>query len=281
MAIRSILVNLDNSRHTQARVDVAAALAIQHEAHLVGLASMGWALMPADYDGTLGLGAYQAAAIRGLEELAQACIADFRQQVQRLGVPSHEERAEIGFPVTAMPRAARYCDLTVITQVDPDDEHALRTPQLAEDVLLQSGRPLLVLPYAGESRIAPPRRVLVGWNGSREAARALHDALPFLQRADTVEVAAFAAPDDLDADLGDVPGADIGLWLARHGVQVEVKPVAATVAAGEALLSHAADMNADLLVAGGYGHTRFREAILGGVTRTLLHSATLPVLLSH
>lgn len=281
MAIRSILVNLDNSKHAANRVAAAAALAIEHDAHLVGLASTGWVVLPADINSSLGLGAYEAAAMRGLNELAQACVEDFRHQVERLGVRSHEGRCEVGYPADAMPLAARYCDLTVVTQTDPDEEYALRTPHLAEDVLLHSGRPLLVLPYASQWTIAPAARVLVGWNASREAARAMHDALPLLREATSVEVAVFETPEDVDVDHGDVPGADIGLWLARHGVKVDVRYVATGVAAGQALLSHAADMGADLIVAGGYGHKRFRESVLGGVTRTLLRTAPVPVLLSH
>lgn len=281
MAFRSILVNLDNGKHARARIAAAAALAIEHDAHLVGLASTGWVLVPADINGSLGLGAYQAAAMRELQEIAQSCVNDFRQQVERLGVLSHEERIEIGYPADAMPRAARYCDLAVVTQTDPDDDYVLRTPHLAEDVLLQSGRPLLVLPYAGERTAAPANRILVGWNGSREAARAMQDALPLLCKAASVEVAVFETPEDVDVEHGDVPGADIGLWLARHGVKVDVRYVATGISAGEALLSHAADMGAELIVAGGYGHARLREAVLGGVTRTLLRSAPVPVLLSH
>ncbi|NCT85333.1 MAG: universal stress protein [Comamonadaceae bacterium] len=280
MAIRSILVNLDNGKHTPARVAAAAALALRHEAHLVGLASTGWIVLPA-FDDSLGPAGYQETAIRELRDIAEGCVNDFRRQVERLSVPSFEHRIEVGYPVDAMPRAARYCDLAVVTQVDPDEDYLLRDPQLAPHVLLRSGRPLLLLPYAGECAVAPARRVLVGWNASREAARALHDALPWLRDAETVEVAVFETPEDVDLDHGDIPGADIGLWLARHGVKVDVKYVPSSVGAGEALLSHAADMSADLIVAGGYGHSRFREVVLGGVTRTLLRSAPVPVLLSH
>jgi len=102
-----------------------------------------------------------------------------------------------------------------------------------------------------------------------------------LKAATHVEVVVFEAPEDVGLQHSEVPGADIGLWLARHGVAVEVQYIPAQVAAGEALLSHAADISADLIVAGGYGHSRFREAVLGGVTRTLLRSSPVPVLLSH
>lgn len=281
MSFKSILVHLDNGREAQARVAAAAALALQHDAHLIGLASTGWIAMPPDLNGGSGLAAYQELALKELQELAEASVRSFREQVQRLGVASWEDRIDIDYAGGAVPLAARYCDLTVVTQTDPDETYALQAPQLAEDVLLLSGRPLLLLPYAGESRVAPARRVLVGWNGSREAARALHDALPLLQRADSVQVAVFESPQDAGLDHGDMPGADIGLWLARHRVKVDVAYVPVKVGAGEALLSQAADASADLIVAGGYGHSRLRETVLGGVTRTLMRSSPVPVLLSH
>lgn len=281
MSLRSILVHLDSSKHAQARMAAAAALALQHDAHLIGLAPTGWMVMPAECVAAAGLAMYEEAAMRLLREGAQARLDDFRQRVERLGVSSYETRMAVGYAGEAMALAARYCDLTVVTQTDPEEARAEQSPQMAQDVLLQSGRPLLVLPYAGEWSIAPAHRVLVGWNASREATRAMHDALPFLKKAAHVQVAVFETPEDVGMAHGDVPGGDIGLWLARHGVNVDVKHVPAKVAAGEALLSHAFDINADLIVAGGYGHSRLRESILGGVTRTLMCSSPVPVLMSH
>lgn len=281
MSIRSILVHLDNSRHMPARVAAAAALALQHDAHLVGLASIGWVMMPPDIDGSAGLAAYQELAMQELRQLAQACVHDFQTQVERLGVASYEAHIDEDYAGGAMAVTARYHDLTVVTQPDPDESPALQVLQMPAEVLLRSGRPLLVLPYAGECRLPPAPRVLVGWNASREAARAMRDALPLLKKAASVQVAVFETPQDVGLDHGNLPGADIALWLTRHGVNVDVKYVPVRVAAGEALLSHAADISADLIVAGGYGHSRVREAVLGGVTRTLMHSSPVPVLLSH
>lgn len=280
MSYRTILVHLDRSRHAASRVATAAALALQYDARLVGLAPVGWVLMPADAAPSFGLAAYQEAAMKELRDQAQSCAKAFEQQVERLGVSTYESRIEEGYAESAVSLAARYCDLTVVSQADPD-EATPSSVRLPEDVLLQSGRPVLALPYAGDRAIAPAQRILVGWNASREAARALHDALPMLKAARSVEVVVFETPADVDLAHGQIPGADIGLWLARHGVTVEAKYVPAKVGAGEALLSHAADMDADLIVAGGYGHSRFREAVLGGVTRTLLRSSPVPVLLSH
>ncbi|HEY9105277.1 MAG TPA: universal stress protein [Roseateles sp.] len=237
--------------------------------------------MPSDIAGAYGLASYQAAAMEDLESVAKACVAEFRRQMEHIGVPSHESRIEHGFSADNLALAARYCDLAILTQTNPDEPFPLDSRAVALDVLMRSGRPVLMLPYAGETPAQPFRRVLVGWNASREAARALHDALPLLKAAGDVEVAVFQTPEDAGLAHGALPGADVGLWLARHGVHVEVRHVPAKVGAGEALLSHAADISADLIVAGGYGHSRFRELMLGGVTRTLMQSCPVPVLLSH
>lgn len=280
MSYRTILVHLDRSKQAASRIAAAGALALQYDAHLIGLAPVGWALMPTDATPAFGLAAYQEAAMKELRDQAQSCVAAFEQQVTRLGICTYETRIENGYAESAVSLAARYADLTVVSQVDPNES----TPPsmlLPQDVLLQSGRPMLVLPYAGDRTIAPAARILVGWNASREAARAMHDALPLLKAASRVEVVVFETPECVELAHGQVPGADIGLWLARHGVAVEARYVPAKVGAGEALLSYAADMDADLIVAGGYGHSRLREAVLGGVTRTLLRSSPVPALLSH
>lgn len=281
MGIKSILVHLDSGANAEGRVTAAAGLALQHDAHLIGLAPAGWIPVPIEGGGGFGLAAYQQAASDELRDKALACTRLFQERVSLLGVTSYEGRVEMGYAADAMTLAARYCDLTVVTQCNPDDSRGKQSSQMAEEVLLRSGRPLLVLPFAGECEVPPSARVLVGWNGSREAARAMHDALPLLKNAASVEVAVFETPEEVDRIHGQLPGADIGLWLARHGLKVKVSYVPIKVAAGEALLSHAADMGAQLIVAGGYGHSRLREAVLGGVTRTLMTSSPVPVLFSH
>jgi nucleotide-binding universal stress UspA family protein len=281
MAYRTILVHLTTDKLTNGRVATAAALAQQFDAHLIGLAPTGWTQMPAMAMPGIDLAGYEAAAIAELRRQGQLCAASFDEQVRRLGVTTYESRVEEGDASGVMALAARYCDLTVVSQTDPDTAPAGPSLILPQEVLLQSGRPLLVLPYAGTWSIAPAARILVGWNASREATRAIHDALPLMKKATSVEVAVFEPPADVDRAHGELPGADIALWLARHGVTVNVKHVPVKVAAGEALLSHAADMDADLIVTGGYGHSRLRQAVLGGVTRTLLRSSPVPVLLSH
>lgn len=280
MAFRSILVHLDSSERAPARVAVAAALANQHDAHLVGVAPTGWVALAADWSGG-GAEAYIEAAIGALREQAASAVRKFEQQAKALGVASLESRIEVGDAGAAMTLNARYSDLTVITQVDPERWVTSEAPQMPMEVLMHSGRPVLLLPYAGEPTLPPAPNVLVGWDASREAARAVADALALLQRASNVQVTVFETPREIDPRHGDLPGADIGQWLARHGVRVDVARVASSVPVGEAILSSAADMQADLIVVGGYGHSRFRELALGGVTRTLMRTSPVPVFMSH
>jgi nucleotide-binding universal stress UspA family protein len=149
-----------------------------------------------------------------------------------------------------------------------------------ERVTLASGRPILVVPYAGHFATLG-QRVLVGWDASREATRAVGDAMPLLAAAEQVTVLAID-PQAGPGGHGELPGADISLHLARHGVKAVIeRTVSADVPIGDVLLSRAADLGADLLVMGAYGHSRARELLLGGATRTVLGSMTLPVLMSH
>jgi len=282
MAIRSILVHLDHRASASDRVAFAAALALQHDAHLIGLAPTGWVNVPTDdMNNTVGVQEYMRATMKLLREQADGSVKHFKTQVEGLGVASYEARVEATDSATAMARAARYCDLSIVTQSVPDEWVTTQSPQMPQEVLLQSGRPVLVLPYAGRPVMKAAARMLVAWNGSREAARALHDALPLLKLAAKVQVVAFEAPAELDRRHAELPDHDIGPWLARHGVKAEVARLATRIAVGETLLSHAADIGADLIVAGGYGHSRLRETLLGGVTRTLLSSSPVPVLFSH
>jgi len=175
---------------------------------------------------------------------------------------------------------ARYVDLTILGQLDPDRGDADLIRPRPEHVTLASGRPILVVPYAGHFETVG-RHVLIGWNATREATRAVNDAMPLLAAADVVTVLTIDAREGPDAH-GELPGADISLHLARHGVKAEVeRTVSAGIPAGDVLLSRAADLGADLLVIGAYGHSRVRELLLGGATRSILQSMTVPVLMSH
>ena len=172
---------------------------------------------------------------------------------------------------------ARYADLVVVGQADP--EPTATPSDLPETVALATGRPVLVVPHIGAK--PPGKTVLLCWNASREAARAAADALPFLKAAQKV-IVLVVNPKVSAAGHGAEPGADAAAWLARHGVKVTVqRDVAPDADAGAVILSRAADLGADLIVMGIYGHSRLREMVLGGASRTLLGSMTVPVLMSH
>ncbi len=173
---------------------------------------------------------------------------------------------------------SRYADLTIIGQPDHDDT-VPSTPE-PEDVVLASGTPVLIIPFIGASK-GFGDQVMVAWNASREAARSVRDAMPLLEQSKSVDVVT-CRPKSGPGEHGELPGADIALHLTRHGIEVDVQRLGgAEIDVGNALLSHAADRGSDLLVMGGYGHSRLREFVLGGATRTILRSMTVPVLMAH
>ena len=282
MSYKDLLVVLDSDPASRRRIDLAAALAERFAAHLVGLYPLPVPEVPHH------LSYYDPAVLNPF-------FLDLRQQAQ---VASDAEReafehaaslrglsaewrvvAEGGAQADAALHA-RYVDLTILGQLDPDRGDVELIRPRPEQVTLASGRPILVVPYAGQFETVG-RRVLIGWNASREATRAVNDAMPLLMAADIVTVLAIDAREGPDAH-GELPGADISLHLARHGVKAEIeRTVSAGIAPGEVLLSRAADLGADLLVIGAYGHSRVRELLLGGATRSILQSMTLPVLMSH
>jgi nucleotide-binding universal stress UspA family protein len=190
-----------------------------------------------------------------------------------------EWRVIEAFSDDALAVNGRYADLLVVGQADPDDPAGSRN-DLPEAMAFATGRPILVVPQIG-AQPTVGKTVLLCWNASRESARAAADALPFLRAADKVIV--LIVDPEISADgHGEEPGADVALWLARHGVNITVqRDVAADARIGEIILSRAADYGADLIVMGIYGHSRLREMVLGGVSRTLLASMTVPVLMSH
>ena len=171
---------------------------------------------------------------------------------------------------------ARRFDLAVVGQAEPDKAGAQEL--VAEGALFSSGRPVVIVPYIQKAGLTLDR-VMVCWDASRNAARAIADAMPFLKRARAIDVV-IVASERLKSD--EIPGADIGQHLARHGLKVEVKRIVAPdTDVASTILSHAADTSADFIVMGGYGHSRLREFILGGATRGILSAMTLPTLMSH
>ena len=279
MSYKTILVHVDSSRHAQGRIEFAASLAIGCKAHLVGAAMTGLThfvypdpTMPVVLD-------LIADQVDELNLHADSAIARFDELAQRSGLETYEHRKIDDEPDSALAMQARYADLVVVSQTDADEPSSRLVSNLPEYVMLNSPRPVLVVPYA-----SPPkdvgRHALVAWNGSAESARAITGAIPLLQRSREVTVVVFN-PDAHFGLHGEVPGADIATWLTRHGVKVQVTSQDTRLDVGNALLSMAADLDCDLLVMGGYGRPRYRELLLGGVTRTILETTTIPVLMAH
>jgi len=280
MSYKDLLVVLGSDTASRGRMALATALAERFAAHLVGL----YPLPIPDVPRTLGY--YNPSLFdpifRDLREKAQEVCDKERQAFEHaasLRGLSAEWRVTEGLEADPAVHA-RYVDLTILGQVDPDGGDTELIRPRPELLALASGRPILAVPYAGQFETVG-RRVLIGWNATREATRAVNDAMPLLAAADVVTVLTIDAREGPDAH-GELPGADISLHLARHGVKAAIeRTVSAGVPAGEVLLSRAADLGADLLVIGAYGHSRMRELLLGGATRSILQSMTVPVLMSH
>ena len=281
MSYRDLVVVLDSAADARGRIELATTLAGGFDAHLVGLYPIPSPELPrsAGYADLAPLEPiYREWRARAVEQ-AEVVHKTFEHLTKLSGVKSEWRAVADGWEADPAVHA-RYADLTILGQRNPDsDEMALIRPH-PERVTLASGRPILVVPYAGRFEKVG-RRVMVAWNASREAARAVADAMPLLAGAEAVIVVAVDAQPSRDRH-GELPGADIAVHLARHGVAAEIeRTVAAGVPIGDVILSRAADLGADLLVMGAYGRSRMRELLLGGATRSILASMTIPVLMSH
>lgn len=287
MGLKNLLVHLDDGPRSEMRLAVAIDLARRFSAHLTGLFIV-------DIPGSdlfYGAGMPFAAGASGMDQMVSslrgtatargnAMGTHFRARLEREGLAGTWRMID-GETADVLSLHARYADLTILGQPNPEEPfHGSSADAVLVSVMLSSGRPVLAVPYAGTFE-AVGGYVLVAWNASREATRAVNDALPLLRLAKKVTVLAVNPKRGVEG-RGDVPAADIVLHLARHGVMAEAAHTIATdISEGDAILSYAADIGADLIVCGGYGHSRAREMVFGGVTRTLLEEMTVPMLLSH
>jgi len=218
--------------------------------------------------------------LRESGEAQQAAEERFRASCAAAGVAACEWRAPAGNAAHALVLNSRGGDLAILGQPDPGTADFAFATTLANAAVLSSGRPVLVIPYVGAER-AIGKTVMVALDDGRESARALADALPLLKKAAKVLLLSFADDDDATLDHAQTRSLATG-FLAGHGIAAEVHHLdLPDIGIGEMLLSQAADLGVDLLVMGGYGHTRLHERVLGGVTRTMLQSMTVPVLMSH
>ena len=286
MSLRDIVVLLDGSARDEIKLAVAVGLARRHDAHLTGLCPLEL-LLPADR--SFALGGYPdlwvlpefAKQMESQATTKAALIeAKFRELLRRECVKG-DWLFETGSLIAAVVHRAHAADLVVAGQADPDNPPPASVRTLVEDVLMTAGRPLLLIPYAGRFD-SIGTNVLVGWTPTREAARAVHDALPLFAPSAKVTVLTVESSGSA-SETEALPTADIAEHLARHGLDVAAARTVVSdgLPPADALLDYASDIGADLLVVGGYGHSRTREMIMGGVTRDLLRHMTLPVLMSH
>lgn len=276
---KTILVHIDETARSAQRAEVASQLALLHDAHLVGAAMTGLPayLLPAigyepGFDGA-------ALVVADLRAEAGRSLDAFEAVARRAGVASIERRCLDEEPGMGMSLQARYADVAVISQSDLDEVLPRVRPDFPDYLVLNAPHPVLVLPKAGVAAM-PAQRITAAWDGSAGAARAITSALPLLRRARQVDLVVFDADDSDDAH-GEQPGADMALYLARHGVRAEVSSCAGGREAAAALLDFATVRHADLIVMGAYGHSRFREILLGGMTRDVLASSPIALWMMH
>jgi nucleotide-binding universal stress UspA family protein len=280
MQFRNIMVYLDQGKSNQARVDSALAIASTHGAALTGVALIA---QPS-------LAILQRLGVTNAPDLHEKLRADvqesvdqFHQQAAAAGVEADVLKLECpeGDAPAKLSRVARVYDLSILRQANPDNDDTAFIARLSEEVMFSSGRPVLYMPYIGAHQI-PFKRGLIAWDGSRSSARAVHDALPLLENMDQVTILVINSNKMEPSSDGVMPGEGLSRHLHRHGISSEIQRLQRGDSSTSTLiLNELANTGADLLVMGGYGTPKLREIILGGVTRTVLETMTVPVFMSH
>lgn len=274
--IKDILVNLGLGDKDPAG-DYAISVAAGFGAHALGIAL---AYEPVVAYTTMGgiPAEFLEAQRSETEKTARKAVARFEETARRAGISSETRvlSASISAASDQLGRIGRRFDIIVVGQ--PTRNKPMPAEVIDEGVLFDSGRPVIFVPFIQKEGMKLDR-VMVCWDGGRAATRALADSMPFLEKAKLVEVVVVG---DKPPKSDEISGADIGQHLARHGLKVEVKRITSPdIDVASTLLSYAADTSSDMIVMGGYGHSRLREFVLGGATRGLLESMTVPVLMSH
>ncbi len=279
MTYKTILAILQGKADSGRVLDCAVPLAARFSAHLIGFHAEPTAMpyvTPMGFPDTEFLIANEEANEQRVGEIR----ALFEARAGREGVSHgwHSTRSISGDSAVSALSVARASDLIIVQQADPEADQSVLGD--VETLLFESGRPVLLVPYAISVNCAF-RKVLVAWNGSQQAARATFDALPFIRAAEETEVLSLDASDNADQDAA-VAGADIAAALARHGAKVTfASGFSAGIGAGEAIENRIADTSSELLVMGAYSQSRLKEFFFGGATRTLLQSMPVATLMSR
>ena len=279
MTYKTILVHLDGTTRCSERVAIASRLALDFDAHLVGVYVTPWPFPPG------GLVVHPTEEmierLQVMERRQAEDVSDlFSERTRAAGLQAAEVRRAEGDTVAALALHARYADLLIMGQADPDAARDVTSMiDFPDATVLAASRPALIIPYAGSfPRLG--QHILVAWDASQQAARSVSGALPLLKRAKRVTI--LVVNPDRAGGHGEVPGADIALYLARHGINAEAREEhVRDIDVGNWLLSRSFDLSTDMIVMGAYGHSPVRERLFGGVTRSLLSQMTVPVLMEH
>lgn len=274
--IKDLVVNLGLGKQDPAG-KYAISIAEAFGAHVLGVAFAYEPVIPGSVMGGIPPEFLEAQRAES-EKSARTAIARFEEAAKRAGV-SFETRvlnASVSGASDLLGRIGRRFDFIVLGQ--PTRDKSVPDEVIDEGVLFESGRPVIFVPFIQKAGMTLDQ-VMVCWDGGRTATRAIADSMPFLEKAKKVEVVVVGnKPPKSD----EISGADLGQHLARHGLKVDVKRITSPdIDVASTILSYAADSSADMIVMGGYGHSRLREFVLGGATRGLLESMTVPVLMSH
>ena len=275
--IKDIVVNLSVGTEGGPAGDYAVSVAAAFAAHLTGIAFVFDPIVPVSGTGYIPAEIIETQQADN-EAAAKAAIDRFAAATARAGVSAEPLTLSASFAGAGdqFGRIARRFDLAVVGQAEP--ENSTIEDIIAETTLFDSGRPMIMVPYIQKAPLKLDN-VMVCWDGSRPAARAIADAMPLLAKAGRVEIVIIT---NERGKQDEIEGADMGQHLARHGLKVDVHRITGgNIDVADALLSHAADSGADFMVMGGYGHSRLREFVLGGVTHSIFRSMTVPALMSH
>jgi nucleotide-binding universal stress UspA family protein len=277
--IKRIALQIEKDSACEVRTAVATALAARFDAELIGV-YVGYSLPPYVFDESYVPVAVMEVTRRKLEEDRGSCEEAFRRQTLPAGI-AIQWRAQKGRPDELLARHARCADLLIMSQAVEGVTDSVIAPDLEESVVLTAGRPVLTIPYAGTFPTVGSR-ILFCWDRGREAARALADAAPFLESAQEVVVLTLNADSDTMRRRMTVDG-DLEAYFHAHGYVHPRSTTGSTsgLGAGNAILNAASDYDCDLIVMGLYGHSRAREWVLGGASRSILKKMTVPVLFSH
>jgi nucleotide-binding universal stress UspA family protein len=279
MDIKNILLHLDHSSGCQNRLQTAFAMASNYDALITGLFVVPDYVVPSYVEAQISVDLITDVTEKALAR-ARDTLSEYQKMAAAAGVTMDAHVVE-GQVIPILREHSKYSDLLMLGQDQPDDPDNA-SYGLADALLFEGACACMVVPHSGKLAL-PGKRILLTWNASRESARALREAMPMLKTAETLVVLS-SEPDDADATIarGHPHADELARFLESHGIESVSSGINdLDISASDAILGQAAEMDADMIVMGAYGHARLREIILGGVTRDLLKQSPIPLFLAH